>query len=76
MSLTLPQAHDGCTCECHRQPNILHCVPCCYPKLHRCAQCEGLVDEGVQFCEPCVKKAEADGINIGLASYMKHLGFN
>lgn len=27
----LPQAYGGCTCFCHRHPNVLHCVPCCYP---------------------------------------------
>ena len=21
----------GCTCDCHRYPNVYHCAPCCYP---------------------------------------------
>jgi hypothetical protein len=27
----LPPAYGGCTCDCHRWPNIFHCMPCCYP---------------------------------------------
>lgn len=32
---SLPQAYEGCTCSCHRQPNVMHCVPCCYPGMRR-----------------------------------------
>ena len=26
--------HTGqeCDCICHRHPNVLHCMPCCYPE--------------------------------------------
>jgi hypothetical protein len=27
----LPRAYSGCTCFCHRHPNVWHCVPCCWP---------------------------------------------
>jgi hypothetical protein len=27
----LPTAYGGCTCDCHRTPHVMHCVPCCYP---------------------------------------------
>lgn len=27
----LPKAHDGCKCQCHVVPGIMHCVPCCHP---------------------------------------------
>jgi hypothetical protein len=27
----LPKAYGGCTCVCHRMPNVYHCMPCCYP---------------------------------------------
>lgn len=27
----LPEAYGGCTCDCHRIPNVFHCMPCCYP---------------------------------------------
>lgn len=29
--MTYPQAHDGCTCECHSCHGVMHCVPCCGP---------------------------------------------
>lgn len=25
------KAYGGCQCECHRNSNVVHCVPCCYP---------------------------------------------
>ena len=25
----LPPACNGCTCACHRQPGVYHCIPCC-----------------------------------------------
>jgi len=28
---SLPKAYGGCTCDCHRMPNVCHCAPCCYP---------------------------------------------
>lgn len=27
----MSEAYGGCSCMCHRVPNIFHCVPCCYP---------------------------------------------
>lgn len=27
----LPPAYSGCHCECHRIPNVSHCMPCCSP---------------------------------------------
>lgn len=27
----LPKAYNGCTCECHRFPGILHVAACCTP---------------------------------------------
>lgn len=27
----LPRGHGGCACDCHRMPNVWHCIPCCYP---------------------------------------------
>lgn len=29
MSETLPEAYNGCPCQCHRVPGILHLVACC-----------------------------------------------
>lgn len=28
---SLPRAHDGCRCACHRRAGVRHCVPCCGP---------------------------------------------
>lgn len=28
----LPRAYGSCTCVCHRQRGVMHCVPCCYPE--------------------------------------------
>ena len=28
----LPPAYGGCTCVCHRQPGVKHCIPCCSPQ--------------------------------------------
>lgn len=27
----LNKAYGGCTCECHRNPNVFHVQPCCTP---------------------------------------------
>jgi hypothetical protein len=36
-----PRAYGGCTCDCHRIPNVFHCRPCCTPL-------DALKDECVQ----------------------------
>ena len=26
------KAYGGCTCSCHRDNDVIHCFPCCYPE--------------------------------------------
>ena len=28
---TVSISHNGCTCSCHSEEGVVHCVPCCYP---------------------------------------------
>lgn len=30
-SFHLPEAYNGCQCDCHRVPGVMHVVACCYP---------------------------------------------
>lgn len=44
----LHPAYDGCTCPCHWNAGVMHCVPCCYPKgtgLTKREMIEALSDE-------------------------------
>ena len=33
-SNSCPPAYNGCFCECHRTPGIMHCMPCCGPGIN------------------------------------------
>lgn len=38
----LPEAHNGCRCNCHTIPGVRHCVPCCSPgDDSKCIICGG-----------------------------------
>lgn len=50
-----------CDCKCHENPNIMHCMPCCY----ECEFCGILIKTGCmgihqKECKEAIKKLKED----------------
>src|SRR5713226_8248049 len=71
--------YDNCTCSCHTDNTVQHCVPCCYPKFSVCSKhqehdilcqtCENSKDIQLSM-EQMVKDAEASGRRICECSFV------